>query len=243
MINESFLQPVIHSGLRSLHRLVCYVEIMASKKPECLLYCDGACRGNPGISSYGVFARLSDHTTIGHGGMFLGLGTNNTAEWHGAIGALEFAKEILDSHAQHDIGRVIIRMDSILVVNQVTGAWKIKEPRLKTLHDQAIALIELISVPVRFEWIPREENTDADRIANQCLNEQSHVGITLTPAKRDDHSTMLDTSCVKHGRKTRRVQFSLDEETYTAFQQAVRANQETTTHVLVEAVKYYLAKQ
>ena len=237
-----------HFGTLPCTRVAITIQIgmlcrMGSRQLECLLYCDGACRGNPGVSSYGMLARLSDQTIIGHGGMFLGFGTNNTAEWHGAVGALEFAKEILASHPEFDIGRVIVRMDSILVVKQVTGAWKIKEPRLKVLYDKAMALVQSISVPVTFEWVPREENTDADRIANHCLDEQSNMDITWTPANRDGGAVALETSPAQQDRTMRRIQFSLDNETYTAFQQAVRANHVTIDHVLVEAVKRYLAKQ
>ncbi len=164
---------------------------MGSKKLDFVLYCDGACRGNPGPSSYGVIARLSDHTEVGRGGMFLGSGTNNSAEWQGAVAALQFAKEVVkgpalypaprvDSPTDLAVGRVIVRMDSLLVVKQLTGAWKIKEPRLKVFYNQAIAIVQRLNVPARFEWVPREENAEADKIANQCLDKRSTVGVTLT---------------------------------------------------------------
>lgn len=222
---------------------------MESKKLDFILYCDGACRGNPGPSSYGVIARLSDHTEVGRGGMFLGSGTNNSAEWQGAVAAIQFAKEVVDSPTGLAIGRVIVRMDSLLVVKQLTGAWKIKQPHLKVFYDQARAIIQKLNVPARFEWIPREQNAEADKIANQCLDERSTVGPKLTLARSSasrgkgvDHTSKRETSRAKKGGKTRRVQFSLDEDTYTAFQQAVRANQSTTTQVLVDAVKHYLKR-
>ncbi len=241
---------------------------MESKKLDFILYCDGACRGNPGPSSYGVLARLSDHTEIGRGGMFLGSGTNNSAEWQGAAAALQFAKEIvegpalcpaprvgrLDSPTGLAVGRVILRMDSLLVVKQLTGAWKIKEPRLRVFYNQAIAIVQRLNIPVEFEWVPREQNAEADKIANQCLDQRSTVGLKLTLAKSSampsaprgsrgksaNRAGQRETSRARKSVKTRRVQFSLDEDTYTAFQQAARVNQSTTTQVLVDAVKHYL---
>ena len=174
--------------------------------------------------------------------MFLGSGTNNTAEWQGAVGALKFAKETMDSPTGMAIERVIVRMDSLLVVKQLTGAWKIKQPHLKVFYDQARAIIRVLKAPIVFEWVPREENAEADKIANQCLDQRSTEGVTLTLAKDADQPETQETSPTKKGGKTRRVQFSLDEDTYTAFQQAVRANQSTTTKVLVDAVKHYLKK-
>ena len=140
------------------------------------------------------------------------------------------------------IRRVVVRMDSLLVVKQLTGAWKIKEPRLRVFYNQATAIIQRLNVPARFEWIPREQNAEADKIANQCLDQRSTVGLKLTLAKSADRTAKPETSDAKKGGKTRRVQFSLDENTYTAFQQAVRANQSTTTQVLVDAVKHYLKR-
>lgn len=215
---------------------------MEPKKLDFILYCDGACRGNPGPSSYGVIARLSDHTEVGRGGMFLEPGTNNSAEWQGAVAAIQFAKEVVDSPTGLAIGRVIVRMDSLLVVKQLTGAWKIKQPHLKVFYDQARAIIQKLNVPARFEWIPREQNAEADKIANQCLDQRSTVGVTLTGGKSASRTDKPEISRAKKGGKARRVQFSLDEDTYTAFQQAVRANQSTTTQVLVDAVKHYLKR-
>ena len=213
---------------------------MEAKNLDFVLYCDGSCRGNPGPSSYGAIARLSDLTEVGRGGMFLGSGTNNSAEWQGAVAAIQFAKEIMDSPAGLAIGRVIVRMDSLLVVNQLTGSWKIKKPSLKIFHKQAIAIIQALKVPVEFEWIPREENTEADKIANQCLDTRSTAGLKLTLATSTDQAGLPKTSREKKSGKTRRIQFSLDDDTYTAFQEAIRANQSTTTQVLINAVKHYL---
>ncbi|HIB53299.1 MAG TPA: ribonuclease HI family protein [Nitrospirales bacterium] len=173
---------------------------MGLKKLDFILYCDGACRGNPGPSSYGVIARLSDQTEVGRGGMFLGPGTNNSAEWQGAVGALKFTEEVMEGPAPRvglltglAVGRVIIRMDSLLVVNQMTGAWKIKEPRLRVFYNQAIAIVQKLNIPVEFEWVPREQNAEADNIANQCLDQRSTVGVRLSGKPGSGHVQVLET--------------------------------------------------
>ena len=174
---------------------------MGSEKLDFILYCDGACRGNPGPSSYGVFAHLSDDTEIGYGGMFLGSGTNNSAEWHGAVASLQFAKDILNSPIGLTIRRVIIRMDSMLVVKQLTGEWKIKEPHLKVFHDQATGIVGELNIPVKFEWVRREHNTDADQIANRCLDERSTMGPVLTAAKSTGRTRLRNIAAAKKKQK------------------------------------------
>ena len=103
-----------------------------------------------------------------------------------------------------------------------------------------MAIVQTLKTPVEFEWVPREENTEADKIANQCLDQHSTVGLKLTLTTSTDRSSLQKKTLTKKNRKTRRVQFSLDEKTYTAFQKALRANKSTTTKMLVDAVKHYL---
>ena len=218
------------------------MAVNESDKIDMVLYCDGACRGNPGPSSYGVVARLSNHTEIGHGGMFIGSATNNEAEWQGAIAAIQFARNVVESPTGSAITRVIIRMDSMLVVKQMTGQWKIKEPRLKPFHTQGTSIVRAMNVLVVFQWVPREENGDADRIANQCLDERSTVGVSLTVEEPSNEHTKTETSDSKQNKKNRRIQFLIDEDSYAAFQHALRAKRTTATEVLVSAVKCYLEK-
>ncbi len=208
---------------------------------DLILYCDGASRGNPGPASYGVLACLSDDTEIGHGGSFLGSATNNTAEWQGAIGSLQFAHETTQSHPELGIERIVLRMDSLLVVKQLTGQWKIKEPRLRVLYDQARAIVKQLRVPIKMEWIPREQNSAADKIANQCLDSRTTDGprFSLTRSHPPPNSPPSPTQKTS-GKK--RVQCSLDEETYNAFQEAARKVGTTTSTILLAAIKDYLQK-
>ncbi len=125
---------------------------------------DGAARGNPGPASYGALVRDADTgELLAERGEALGHTTNNVAEYRGLIGGLEAAFEI-DPQAQ-----VEVRMDSKLVIEQMAGRWSIKHPNLKPLASRAKALI---TVPgqVRWTWIPRADNSHADRLANEALD-------------------------------------------------------------------------
>lgn len=91
----------------------------------------------------------------------LGLGTNNQAEWHAAIAALEWAATT--SHQ-----RIELRMDSQLVVNQLEGRWRVKTPGLRPLAERGWALLDGLrraGCVVRVQWVPRERNHVADALA------------------------------------------------------------------------------
>ncbi len=93
----------------------------------------------------------------------IGRATNNVAEYSGLIAGLE---------AAHELGAatVTVRMDSKLVVEQLSGRWKIKHPDMKPLADKAFALVERFDA-VTFEWVPRARNARADRLANEAMDE------------------------------------------------------------------------
>lgn len=125
------------------------------------LYADGASRGNPGPAAYGV--HIIDHAgaTIADFGESIGIATNNQAEYSAVIAGLRYL-------TQTDHRQVIVRMDSKLVVEQLSGRWKIKNSGMVEL---AIAARELVSkFDVTFEWIPREQNAAADANANRALD-------------------------------------------------------------------------
>jgi len=125
---------------------------------------DGGSRGNPGPAGYGALVR--DPVTgvvLAERSESLGVATNNVAEYNGLIAGLRAAAEI-DPGAE-----VEVRMDSRLVVEQMSGRWKIKHPDMKPL---AAAAAEAASVFARvsYTWIPRERNKDADRLANEAMD-------------------------------------------------------------------------
>ena len=125
-------------------------------------YIDGGARGNPGPAGYGV--RIEDEM----GGLitefsgFLGSATNNVAEYNGLLAALRYARE-------HGHRKVRIKSDSELLVKQMRGEYRVKNPGLQPLFQQARTLAEDFERIV-YEHVRREQNKDADRLANIAMD-------------------------------------------------------------------------
>lgn len=135
----------------------------ADPDPDLIVYSDGAARGNPGPAAIGVYitdAKGREIATVARG---IGPNTNNVAEYSAAIEGLRVA-------ADRGAKRVILRSDSRLLVQQLLGRFKVKAPALKILHAQAREQLRRFE-HARIEHIPREMNTDADRMANQGVDE------------------------------------------------------------------------
>lgn len=130
---------------------------------------DGGSRGNPGPAGYGAVV-LDPETGAVLAERKAGLGhtTNNVAEYSGLIAGLEAAREL-------GADAVDVRMDSKLVVEQMSGRWKIKNPPLQALALQARKLVVDFG-RVSYEWIPRERNKRADRLANEAMDAQAAGG-------------------------------------------------------------------
>ena len=126
-------------------------------------YIDGGARGNPGPAGYGVRIEAADGTLVDelHGG--LGIATNNVAEYNGLLAALQWAVE-------HRERRVQIRADSELLVKQMRGEYKVKNAGLQPLHARARLLVGQLD-HVKFEHVRREFNSEADRLANEAMDE------------------------------------------------------------------------
>ena len=123
---------------------------------------DGGSRGNPGPSAYGaVLKDAATGETIAERGETIGVATNNVAEYRGLIAGLELYREHTPDAALE------VRMDSRLVVEQMSGNWKIKHPDMKPL---ALEARRLAPAGTTFTWVPRERNTHADRLANEALD-------------------------------------------------------------------------
>jgi ribonuclease HI len=128
-----------------------------------IVHADGASRGNPGAAAGGaVVIDSGSGEVVAEIGVLCGVASNNVAEYRGMIAALTHLVE------QNWEGEILIRMDSKLVVEQMSGNWKVKHPDMRTLVAQAWSVIGARSV--RFEWIPREENALADKAANKALD-------------------------------------------------------------------------
>ncbi|MCF3962508.1 bifunctional RNase H/acid phosphatase [Streptomyces fuscigenes] len=124
---------------------------------------DGGSRGNPGPAGYGAVVRDADSGgTLAEEARFLGVATNNVAEYRGLIAGLRAA------HALDPAAAIRVRMDSRLVVEQMSGRWRIKNADLRALADEAAGVFP--PGRVTYEWIPRENNRHADRLANEAMD-------------------------------------------------------------------------
>ena len=129
-----------------------------------IIEADGGSRGNPGPAGYGALVRdASTGEVLATESEYLGVVTNNVAEYSGLIAGLRLAARI-DPTAS-----VLVRMDSRLVVEQMSGRWKIKHPDMKPLAVRAAAAARGFA-DVSYEWMPRERNKDADRLANEAMD-------------------------------------------------------------------------
>ncbi|HEX5728129.1 reverse transcriptase-like protein [Microbacterium sp.] len=128
-----------------------------------LIEADGGSRGNPGVAAGGavVIDEISG-AVLSELGVYVGIASNNVAEYSGLIAGLESAVELDPEASLH------VRMDSKLVVEQMSGRWKIKHPDMQTLAHRAQALIE--GREVSFEWVPRLNNGRADAAANESMD-------------------------------------------------------------------------
>ncbi|MFC9290732.1 reverse transcriptase-like protein, partial [Streptomyces sp. NPDC057052] len=130
---------------------------------EFIVEADGGSRGNPGPAGYGsVVIDAATGETLAERAEYIGVATNNVAEYRGLLAGLRAARELDPAAA------VRVRMDSKLVVEQMSGRWKIKHPDMKPLAAEAAR----IHPPgqVTYEWIPREQNKHADRLANEAMD-------------------------------------------------------------------------
>ncbi len=124
---------------------------------------DGGSRGNPGPAGYGSVVWTADRgNVLAESKQAIGRATNNVAEYRGLIAGLEEAAKVGASE-------VDVRMDSKLVVEQMSGRWQVKHPDLKTLIEQAKAVATTFD-RISYAWIPRAENSHADRLANEAMD-------------------------------------------------------------------------
>jgi ribonuclease HI len=149
-----------------------------------IAHSDGGARGNPGPAGYGVVIQDQSGRKVAHLSEYLGHQTNNFAEYQGLIAALEYA-------LQHGPKALKLISDSELLVRQIKGIYKVKNPTLQDLHGRAKELI------AQLEWFSighalREHNTEADRLANEAMDKgmgrsvaTDRVGRALLPANLD----------------------------------------------------------
>jgi ribonuclease HI len=133
---------------------------------ELVVEADGGSRGNPGLAGSGTL--VLDPVTgevLAEIGLYVGVASNNVAEYKAMIAGVTKALQIEPDAALH------IRMDSKLVVEQMSGRWKIKHPDMADLAAEARRI--LTGTPVSFAWIPRAENSRADKLANEAMDKRA----------------------------------------------------------------------
>ncbi len=133
--------------------------------------CDGGSRGNPGIAGCGSSVLDGDQEVAARW-EFIAKATNNVAEYQGLINALELAIEVakMRGAAPSEL-EIQVRMDSKLVVEQMSGRWKIKHPDMKPLAAR-VKELEAILAAVTYNWVPRAQNKRADELANRAMDDK-----------------------------------------------------------------------
>jgi probable phosphoglycerate mutase len=144
--------------------------------PEIVAHIDGGSRGNPGPAAYGVAIKTAQGQSVTAFAKFIGETTNNFAEYQGLLATLEYA-------LSHGYRRLRVLTDSELMARQISGSYKVRSPDLKPLHDKAQAMIaRLESFSIRHVY--REQNREADRLANQALDNAERGLAPLAPVSR-----------------------------------------------------------
>lgn len=140
---------------------------------ELRVFTDGGSRGNPGPSATGVYMEDESHNKIVEIGNFLGVATNNIAEYRAVIDALSWISEnkpILSPDTQ-----IKFFMDSNLAYSQIKGFFKLKNPNLKILMQEIRKKEAEIGRPIEWNHVPRELNKMADRMVNVTLDNNTHL--------------------------------------------------------------------
>ena len=140
---------------------------------------DGGSRGNPGPAGFGALVRdAASGRVLAERAAFLGTTTNNVAEYSGLVAGLRAAAEV-DPDA-----RVTVRMDSRLVVEQMSGRWQIKHDDMRRLAAEAATVLP--ADRVTYEWVPRAQNAAADALANEAMDTAGTVARDYPDGPADD---------------------------------------------------------
>ena len=125
--------------------------------------CDGAARGNPGPAGIGAVVSGPNGEVLAEIAEGIGVATNNVAEYRAVIAGLARARDL-------GATEVLLRSDSKLLIEQLSGRWRVKNPTLIRLHQEARSLAKAFD-RIRFEHVPRERNRLADRLANRGVDD------------------------------------------------------------------------
>jgi ribonuclease HI len=143
------------------------------EKPEHYLiaHIDGGARGNPGPAGYGVVLEDETGKEVAELSEFLGVRTNNFAEYSGLLAAIAYA-------VAHDAEGLLVVSDSELMVKQMKGQYKVKAPELQTLHKRANEMLRPLAW-FDIKHVRREQNREADKLANQAMDSGTPGGTTV----------------------------------------------------------------
>ncbi len=142
-----------------------------------IIHTDGGSRGNPGPAATGIVILTESGKVLHEFGTYLGVTTNNVAEYTAVIDALKwlisdelalFKGETPDG--ERKLPSLSFKLDSKLVVEQLSGNWKIKEPHLQELAKTVLDILKSSHISAKFTYIPREQNATADRQVNLTLD-------------------------------------------------------------------------
>ncbi|MDW7987653.1 MAG: ribonuclease HI family protein [candidate division WOR-3 bacterium] len=135
------------------------------------IYIDGSSQGNPGPSGIGIYVQgklPGSKNSTWHLARYIGIRTNNEAEYEALLNALIFLYNRLSSEAVKNIPYIIIKTDSELLYNQVVGIYRVRNVKLKKLYAQVQKLLKKLP-QINFQLIPREENRICDRLAKKIV--------------------------------------------------------------------------
>lgn len=142
------------------------------------IFTDGGARGNPGPAAIGIYVKAETGQVIAKISRKIGVTTNNVAEYSAVIAGLEWIIKnapILQfsnvTITQDNKYKIFFHLDSKLVVNQLNGLFKIKNGKLQELLFKIKLLEQELKIPVYYQFIPREKNTEADKLVNQALDQ------------------------------------------------------------------------
>ena len=128
-----------------------------------IIYTDGGARGNPGPAGIGVYITDAEGKMLEEHAVYLGVATNNQAEYKAVLLGLERALSLGATEVE-------VRADSELIIKQTTGLYKVKHPDLLPLHLELKNLETLLKNHVHFKHVRRERNKEADRLANEAMD-------------------------------------------------------------------------
>lgn len=142
---------------------------------DLMVYCDGGARGNPGPAAIGFVIKDKKDKIYIKVSKFIGKSTNNIAEYTGVIKALESISKN-KKKLPKDIKKINFYLDSMLVVNQLNGRFKVKNSNLQYQIIKVRGLENKIKASIFYHFIPREKNFIADQLVNQALDQQLKIG-------------------------------------------------------------------